>query len=256
MGRKAFTLIELLTVVALMGAIATVGIISYTTSRSSTRVFAAVRDVMAMVRRARSIALVTQKPAVIIYSNARSEDETMLKVEIKAEKLFSSSAPQKNVYTISGELVSSAEGTEAQGAGGEVSGESGETLEEVLAPEGLSQEVAKSLRVKVLVGEEELPQQSGSNAKARSRISIFSTVDNVSRTYVADEKQTSASAEDEASKEGASEATDAPVKIVFTANGMVANPHKIWIYPDGKSPEDGYCIEVDKFGEPKCVEIE
>lgn len=247
MGRKAFTLIELLTVVAIMGAIATVGVISYTSSRSSSRVFAAVRDVMAMVRRARSIALVTQKPAMIIYSNEQTEDETMVKIEIKAEKLFSSNAPKKNVYTISGELVSSADE-------GEVSEEGGETIEDILSPETLSQEVAKSLKVKVLIGEEELVRQN-EGARARSRISIFSTVDNVSRTYVSDEKK-NADESGGTSAEEVLEATDAPVKIVFTANGMVDNPHKIWIYPDGKSPEEGYCIEVDKFGEPKCVELE
>jgi prepilin-type N-terminal cleavage/methylation domain-containing protein len=246
-ARKAFTLIELLTVVAIMGAIATVGVISYTSSRSSSRVFAAVRDVMAMVRRARSIALVTQKPAMIIYSNEQTEDETMVKIEIKAEKLFSSNAPKKNVYTISGELVSSADE-------GEVSEEGGETIEDILSPESLSQEVAKSLKVKVLVGEEELVRQN-EGARARSRISIFSTVDNVSRTYVSDEKK-NADESGGTSAEEVLEVTDAPVKIVFTANGMVDNPHKIWIYPDGKSPEQGYCIEVDKFGEPKCVELE
>ena len=68
--RRAFTLIELLTVVAIMATMVTVGVVSLSSSRGSTRVFAAVRDMMAMIRRARSVALVTQKPALVIYSNA------------------------------------------------------------------------------------------------------------------------------------------------------------------------------------------
>jgi len=30
-------------------------------------------------------------------------------------------------------------------------------------------------------------------------------------------------------------------------------PHKVWIYADGKKPESGLCIKVDSFGAAKVV---
>lgn len=242
MMRRAFTLIELLTVVAIIGAMVAVGVVSLGQSRGSTRVFAAVRDMMAMIRRARSVALVTQKPAVIIYSNATVGDEPTIKVEIKGEKLFSSSEPQREVRTLSGELVPA---PELDG-----SGEGGETIEDVLSPESLSEEVGRGLRVKVLVGDEDLP--SATEERARSRISIYSTVDNVSRTLEVEETATKAPEAPAADDEGA----DAPVKAAFAANGTVDPAHRIWIYQDGSTPDKGYCIEVDRFGEPRCRELE
>jgi len=241
MMRRAFTLIELLTVVAIIGAMVAVGVVSLGQSRGSTRVFAAVRDMMAMIRRARSVALVTQKPAVIIYSNATVGDEPTIKVEIKGEKLFSSSEPQREVRTLSGELVPA---PELDG-----SGEGGETIEDVLSPESLSEEVGRGLRVKVLVGDEDLP--SATEERARSRISIYSTVDNVSRILEVEEtaKAPEAPAADD-------EGADAPVKAAFAANGTVEPAHRIWVYQDGLTPDKGYCIEVDRFGEPRCRELE
>lgn len=240
MMRRAFTLIELLTVVAIIGAMVAVGVVSLGQSRGSTRVFAAVRDTMAMIRRARSVALVTQKPAVIVYSNATVGDEPTIRIEIKGEKLFSSSEPQREVRTLSGELVPAPEMTGDS--------EGGETIEDVLSPESLSEDVGRGLRVKVLVGDEEL--QLATEERARSRISIYSTVDNVSRTFEAEE--TEKAPEAPADDEGA----DGPVKAAFAANGMVEPAHRIWIYQDGSSPDRGYCIEVDRFGEPRCRELE
>ena len=46
------------------------------------------------------------------------------------------------------------------------------------------------------------------------------------------------------------------MKVAFAANGTVDPAHRIWIYPDGSTPEKGYCIEVDRFGEPRCRELE
>lgn len=242
MTRRAFTLIELLTVVAIMGTMVTVGVVSLNSSRGSTRVFAAVRDMMAMIRRARSVALVTQKPALVIYSNAMVGDEPSIKVEIKGERLFSPNVSTREVRTLAGELVPA---PELEG-----SGEGGETIEDVLSPESLSEEVGRGLRVKVLVGDEELAISG--EERVRSRISIYSTADNVSRTLVAEDEKKSP----EAPPEGDGDEADGPVKVAFAANGTVDPAHRIWIYPDGSSPEKGYCIEVDRFGEPRCRELE
>ena len=239
--RRAFTLIELLTVVAIMATMVTVGVVSLSSSRGSTRVFAAVRDMMAMIRRARSVALVTQKPALVIYSNAMVGDEPSIKVEIKGERLFSSNESTREVRTLAGDLVPAPEPVDAEGGG--------ETIEDVLSPESLSEEVGRGLRVKVLVGDKELV--SSGEERARSRISIYSTADNVSRTLVAEDEKKAPEA-----PEGDGAEADGPVKVAFAANGTVDPAHRIWIYPDGSTPEKGYCIEVDRFGEPRCRELE
>ena len=42
------------------------------------------------------------------------------------------------------------------------------------------------------------------------------------------------------------------VSVVWETNGAV-EPHRIWIYPDGKKPEDGLMLNVDQFGAIKVL---
>ena len=239
--RRAFTLIELLVVVAIMATMVTVGVVGLNASRGATQVFAAGRDVMAMIRRARSMALVTQKPVVITYSNESADEEPCASIIIQADRLFSSKKGTEAVETLSGEVV-----TEA--SAGDEGAETGETLEDVLSPESLPQDVTRGLRVKVMDESDtlDLPE----NETRRSKISIFSTAENVSRTLTAGaETKKVASAE-------AEEPAEAPFRVAFAVNGTVNPPHRIWIYRDGQSPDKGVCIHVDRFGEPKCEDFE
>ncbi|MCR5750637.1 MAG: hypothetical protein K6G91_01620 [Kiritimatiellae bacterium] len=241
MAKRAFTLIELMAIVAIMAAMVTVGVVSIGASRSATRVFAAGRDVMAMVRRARSLALVTQQPVVVSYSNGTVEEEPCASVEIQAKKLFSSSKRQERVYNLAGEVVVEPEPAD-------VAGQEGETLEDVLSPESIPADVVKGLKIKVLDESDEL--RLPENETRRSKISIFSTADNVSRTLTSDSSQP----DDASAAEDA--ADDGPFRVAFAANGTVNPPHRIWIYRAESSPEKGVCIHVDRFGEPKCDDIE
>ena len=45
---------------------------------------------------------------------------------------------------------------------------------------------------------------------------------------------------------------DEEVSVVWETNGAV-EPHRIWIYPDGKKPEDGLQLNVDSFGAVKVL---
>jgi hypothetical protein len=45
---------------------------------------------------------------------------------------------------------------------------------------------------------------------------------------------------------------DGEVSVVWETNGAV-EPHKIWIYPDGKKPEDGLMLNIDSFGAVKVL---
>lgn len=239
--RRAFTLIELLVVVAIMGTMATVGVVGLNASRGATRKFGAARDVMAMVRRARSLALVTQKPVVITYSNEKVDDESCAKIEIQAEKLFSSKKTVERVQTLSGEFIGDISGDTSEEKGGE-------TLEDVLSPESIPADVLQGLKIKVMDETDELNLPE--NETRRSKISIFSTADNVSRTLTA---STETKVDDSTA---ADLATEAPFKVAFAANGMVNPPHRIWIYDANSTPEKGLCIHVDRFGEPKCEDFE
>ena len=46
---------------------------------------------------------------------------------------------------------------------------------------------------------------------------------------------------------------DETVSVVWETNGAV-EPHKIWIYPDGKKPEDGLQLNIDSFGGVKVLD--
>ena len=46
---------------------------------------------------------------------------------------------------------------------------------------------------------------------------------------------------------------DGEVSVVWETNGAV-EPHRIWIYPDGKKPEDGLQLNIDSFGAVKVLD--
>ena len=252
MRTKGFTLIELLVIIGIMAAMVTVGVVGLNSSRASTRLFGAGRDVMAMIRRARSLALVTQKPVVITYSTASDDGESYAKVEITADKIFKSNRKVERVWNLAGDVVVDPEPDD----GGE---QSGETLEDVLSPESIPLDVVKGLKIKVLDESDQL--QLPENETRRSKISIFSTADNVSRTLNSENKPfrpVVINSEDgvDSSADASDEATEEPFSVAFAVNGTVNPPHRIWIYREDSSPEKGICIHVDRFGEPKCEDFQ
>ena len=254
--RRAFTLIELLLVVAILATMVTVGVAGLNASRASIGTFAATRDVMAIVRRARSVALVTQKPVVVEYSVDKVDDEVCAKVEIHSETLFKSKPAAVEIRNLDGEIVSGGEDpVEREGKEAE-----GETLAEILSPKGISGDVAKGLRIRASANEPE--NFFSADEVKKSKISIYSTADSVVRSYAASDQPvdkvpvaaaTGGGEKDDSSEENGD---DGPFKAVFAANGTVDPPHRIWIYPDGSTPDKGLCITVDRFGEPRCEEVD
>ena len=270
--RRAFTLIELLVIVAIMGTMAAVATISVRSGQDAARVKGATRDIMAAIRHARSMALVMMQPAVITYSTKRIDDEICASVEVEGAKLMSSSSSE-TVETLSGEVVmrdgsSVAEheaaakaaardavragGSGAEDASAETGG--GETMEEILfAP--ISSEVVRGVRMKVTMGDE-LIRTEEAETKSANRVSVFSNVDYLLGKYR--EKKS----EEKAAAAAQAEASDAapvpqdedqePVSLVWEANGR-CDPHRVWIYLDGKKPESGLCIKVDRFGAAKVL---
>ena len=249
--RRGFTLIELLLVVAILSTMVTVGVAGLNASRASIGTFAATRDVMAIVRRARSVALVTQKPVVVEYSTEKTDDDVRAKVEIHSEKLFKSKSSNVEVTNLDGEVVSGGEGNDE----GETA--EGETLAEILSPKGISGDVAKGLRIRASANE--LEGFLSADEVKKSKISIYSTADSVVRSYKLPEtpqETTTAKGTDEKEEDAEDTGTEGPFRAVFAANGTVDPPHRIWIYPDGSTPEKGLCVTVDRFGEPRCEEVD
>lgn len=264
--KRAFTLIELLVIIAIMGLMVTVGIVSVRSGQDASRIKGATRDIFASIRQARSIALVTQRPAIITYSTGESDGEVVAKVEITSAKLMDSGVDMSKVRTVTGQPLKSVENVAAVAAaddkGTEVDakpeGGEGNTLEEVLfAP--IDEDVVKGVRIKVIVGEGSLDT---SDDAPRPRISVFSNVDYLLGKFK-EAKKAEEGKKDEgesampdsspsAASASAGEAAQEPVSVVWESNGRV-EPHKVWIYADGKKPESGLCIKVDSFGAAKVV---
>ena len=276
MARRAFTLVELLVIVAIIGVMTTAAVLTITSGQTAVRIRGATRDVYATIRQARSTALVTQKPAIITYSNGTEDGEPVAKIEITSAKLLDSSVDRSKVQTITGEpiKVSAAEseaharrqepgeGASEGEAATDKDKESGRTVEEILFS-SISDEVVRGVRIKVLRGDELPAMANDGGERAKPKISVFSNVDYLLGRFK-DAKDEAAKKEAEKKKESeerssssssgepAAEEGSEPVSIVWETNGRV-EPHQVWVYPDGARPEDGQLIRVDRFGGAKVV---
>ena len=265
--RRAFTLIELLTIVAIIGIMVTASVISVRTGQGAARVKAATRDIFATIRHARSVALVTQQPSVITYSTGRVDGEVCAKIEIVTAEIFKDSTI-KEATTLSGEKVviggddevevmektprrgkSAAE--EEESAAAEATGP-GQSVGDILfAP--ISSDVVRGLRLKVVVGDDQEEEEVSVEQK-KSMISAWGTTSGIIESY---RKQRAAAAQTQAEAEEAEDAANetadqAPVSVVWEVNGRT-EPHQIWIYRDGSTPEKGLSIKVDRFGGAKVL---
>lgn len=248
--RRAFTLIELLVIVAIIGIMVATSVVNIGAGQRAARIRGATRDIFAVIRHARSTALVTQQPSVITYSTVTIDDEVCAKVEINAAKILNADTVQR-ASTLSGEMVSLYDNDGSDGDSG------GLTVEDVLfAP--ISTDVVRGIRVKVLKDGEQL-EYADDEAKARPKISVFSNVDYLIgklKDAKAKEAEAKAKEDEEAGLSAVQTIPDSsdqePVSVVWEVNGRT-EPHKVWVFPDGSSPEKGLCISIDRFGAAKVL---
>lgn len=258
--RRAFTLIEVLIVVAIMAMMVSVAAVSVRSGQDAARVKGAARDLMAAIRQARSMALVMMQPTVITYSTKRIDGEICAQVSVEGAKLLSASSSD-TVETLSGEIVrrdgSPVDGQAAAKPGEEaeesaIGEKGGESMEEILfAP--VANDVVKGVRIKVTMGDELLRTEEEEERKT-NRISVFSNVDYLLGKYKekkAEEKKAEEESAADAPPAGKDEDQE-PVSLVWEANGR-CDPHRVWVYLDGKKPESGLCIKVDRFGAAKIL---
>ena len=253
--RKAFTLLEVLTVVAIVGVMAAGVVMSLGQGERTARIRGATRDLFATIRQARSIALVTQQPSIITYSTSSVDGEPCARVEITSSKMIGSGQATR-ATTLSGrEVLIGGEESAATGEeGGALASGGGETIEEIIfAP--VSDDVVRGMRLKVKMGDE-LLEYEGDAERERPKISVFSNVDYLLGKFKAAQarKETEEEKDDgeSAAKGGSDDDAQGPVSIVWEVNGR-CEPHRVWIYPDGSSPEKGLSIKVDRFGAAKVL---
>ncbi len=250
-------------VVAIMAITVSVAVVSVRSGQDAARVKGATRDFMAAIRHARSLALVKMQPVVITYEVGKVDGEVCAQVRVDgAELINESSSP--TVQTLSGETVmrdgskvdDSRKVSKAKGEEKELlDDKGGDSMTDVLfAP--ISTEVAKGVRLKVTMGNELLATEVDEKKKA-NKISVFSNVDYLLGKYKTHKAAEKKAEEEKSEKDDSSSATPAeedqePVSLVWEANGR-CEPHRIWIYLDGKKPESGLSIKVDRFGAAKVL---
>lgn len=245
-----------------MGLMVTVGILSVGAGKGAARVKGATRDIFAAIRHARSTALVTQQPAIITYSTDEVDGEIVAKVEITSAKLFNSGVDRSKVQHLTGGFVAdddpdaSPVSPASSAAGGETEEKRGETIEEILfAP--IDTDIVKGMCLKVVMGEDGVVEET--SGVRRNKISVFSNVDYLVGRYkeAKDAAKKKAAAEADAADEPAKDAIgkterQEPVSVVWEPNGRV-EPHQVWVYAEGKRPEDGLSIKIDRFGAAKVL---
>lgn len=257
--RRGFTLLELLTIVGIIGVMATVAVMGLNKGRGAARMKGASRDIFASVRHARSSALVTQQPAIITYKEAMVDGEICAKIEITSARLMNAAGPRL-AETIAGDVVALYEADEGEETGG---GEGLSSEDFFFSP--ISDEVVKGIRIKVTKGEEKLETGRRRDEGYRPAISVFSNVDYLLGRFK-EEKNAQQDGQTDAQEEKterpaapAASATSASpddlqeeVSIVWEVNGR-CEPHTVWIYREGEDPDSGICIKVDRFGGAKIV---
>ncbi len=267
--RRAFTLIEIMVVVAIMAITVSVAVVGFSSGKDAARVKGATRDIMAEIRYARSMALVMMQPAVITYSVGHVDDEVCAEVKVDGAKIMTG-AQSDTVQTLSGETVSR-DGTRLDdrrtpfGAKDEekslIGENGGDSMEDILfAP--ISKEVVKGVRLKVVKADELVAVEESAKKKA-SKISVFSNVDYLLGKYKdhsaaekkAEEEKKSEEEKASGDKSASIEDDQEPVSFIWESNGR-CEPHKVWVYLDGKDPESGLCISVDRFGAAKVLSEE
>lgn len=268
--RGAFTLIEILVIVAIMAVMVSVSVVSVRGGQDAARLRGATRDIFAAIRHARSLALVSKEPCVVTYSMQKVDEENCAKITVDGAKIINADMVTE-AQTLTGERVrlepEEAAPEETKIRSHTVNGESavvseggsgGETVEEILFSE-IASDVLKGVCIKVVKDESELAAMMSDPRRAKPRISVFSNVDYLIGRHNEAEKKAKEKVDADAGgaldkSSGGSDAVvdQEPVKIVWEVNGRT-EPHRIWVYLDGRDPESGLSINVDRFGGMKVL---
>lgn len=237
--RRAFTLIELLIIVGIIGALLTMAVGNLTAGLGAAEMSTGARSVMQLARQARTMALLHQRPCVITYTDGGDGEGGASKIvlELQTDPAANAKGTVRQVY---------APAAEDDAASGE-KGELASMMEHV-------EQEYKGLRLKV-----ELLDIDGKSAREKNgAVSIFSNVDYIlGATRRAREEAKNADGEGEGGGEdGGRDASSAeePVAVTYEPNGRT-QAHRVTLYRAGSDPDkDGFTISVDMFGKAKVEE--
>lgn len=259
-------------IIAIIGVMVTVGVVSFSAGEGAARVKGATRDIFGAIRHARSVALVTGKPAIVTYSTETVDGIVQAKIDVTTVKLMDTGIDRSKVETLSGDPLKGEkfelvhiEGERPKGGTGEKAegeekpegdgkAEGGESIEEILfAP--VKADVVRGMRLKVVKGDEDIRQE---DTGRKTKISVFSNVDYLigkfkgAKAEAKRKELESKPSEGDSSGDAPLDEDQEPVSIVWETNGRV-EPHQVWVYADGQKPEDGLMIRIDRFGAAKVM---
>lgn len=243
MRKSGFTLVELLVIIGIMAAMVTMSVISVRSGQDAFRLKGATRDILAKVRYARSVALVSRNSVKVVFSNSSVEDETAAKIVVKPlEDGFISERVPTNIITLSGKpLPGSAGKLESNFEDNtDPEAESGSSIISMLKPE-IDEMLVKGIKVKVVCEEKALMAER-SAAQKRSRMSVSGN--NLAITELVDKEET-------AMANGRSTENDVvggEINEVVWGSLGTTDAHTIYVYREGTDYLDGYKIHVDEMG--------
>lgn len=259
MRRRGFTLLELLIIIAILGMVSAVAVVSFSVGMEATRLRGAVRDVFAAMRQARSAALVTQKPAIITFSTDKTADGIVSRFAITSAELQTT----HSLMTSAGRPPRSLDGYRTQGGaaeGGEGGDGGGQSVAEALF-EPVAEDVMTGVGIKVVFAGEDVGEEDASNVDEarRSSVSTFSNTPFLLGMYAAERERRKSEAAAAAPPAGDDpgkppvEAVEEDAHVLWQTNGRPHSACEIHVYIDGDDWRDGWLIRTDMFGAVEVV---
>jgi type II secretory pathway pseudopilin PulG len=256
--RRAFTLIELLVIIAIVGVMVFATAVSATGKTDAARLRGATRDIFAMLRRARSTALMTQQPVIVSYSSESDDGEVVTKVDITSSRLMAGIPSRGEIQKLTGGYLVSDEPENTDPADDDSESLS---VEDWLF-EPLPVDVVKGVNIKVITSEDELENVQTTTSRRRN-ISTWSNTDFLIEKYkkaredgaakkTQDTALAPAASETEEAKSLSEESLQEKVSVVWESNGRV-KAHEIKVFLAGSTIDDALTIKVDRFGSVKIL---
>lgn len=240
--RKAFTLVELLVIIGIMAAMVTMSVISVRSGQQAFRLKGATRDILAKVRYARSVALVSRNSVKVTYSNISVEGESAAKITVEPlDDGFISDNVPSNIQTLSGKPLaeSGLESKFEENKSASGNEENGDTVVSMLKPE-INMSLVQGIVIKV-IGAAEAKLVNHSQAQKRSRMSVSGT--NFKLKEISSDESTFESAASKSSDLSVGEINE----VLWSSLG-ITEEHTIYIYVEGTDYTEGYKIHVDEMG--------
>lgn len=225
-----------------MAAMVTMSVISVRSGQEAFRLKGATRDILAKVRYARSVALVSRNSVKVTYSNTSVEGERAAKIDVQPlDDGFISDNVPSNIQTLSGKPLSSIdlESKIEESKSGSNNEGSGDTVVSMLKPE-IDSSLVQGIAIKV-IGSNEARMANHTQAQKRSRMSVSGT----------NFKLKELSSAESNSESVATKSLDSSVgeinEVIWSSLG-ITEEHTIYIYVEGADYTEGYKIHVDEMG--------